>query len=126
MPHLSNRNIRTIVYILAGAALLCFYVFLNDASRLGGDAIAGKVENGHYYVGSPRGYTEVTFAEYRTNKILAITVMITFPVATIALVIVERDRTKAFERYFKLWTHNLWQGKAARQRLSKKKIGRRN
>src|SRR5215211_1346324 len=113
MLHSSNRSLRTIVYVLAIVALLSFYIFLNDVSKLGGDVLAGRVENGHYYVGSPRGYTEVTFAEYRTNKILAITVIIIWPVTMIALFYVERDRTKAFERRLKLWTENLWQEKAA-------------
>ena len=126
MPHSSNRHIRILVYVLFGVALLCHYVFVNNASKLGGDAMAGKVENGHYYVGSPKGYTEVTFAEYRTNKILGITVIIIFPVAMIALFVVERDRTKSFEASFKLWTHNLWQGKAVREKISKKKSRVRN
>ena len=120
MLHSSNRKLRTIVYILAVVALLFFYEFLNHASKLGGDALAGRVEDGHYYVGSSRGYTEVTFTEYRTNKLLAVAVIIIWPVTILSLIYVERERTKAFERRLKLWAEKLWQGTAPRQKSSKK------
>ena len=126
MPHSRNRKLRTIVYGLAVVALLSFYTFINDTTRLGGDAMTGRVENGHYYVGNPRGFTEVTLAEYRTNKILAVTLLVIWPVTIIALLYIEWDRTKAFGKRLKMWEGNLWQGKASQQKISKKKHRQRN
>ena len=126
MSYLSKRRLRIITYALAAIAVLLFFVLLNYSSELGGGALSGEAKNGHFFVGSPSGYTEVTHQEYQTIKTLEIATAVIWPIAMIALFYVERDRTKAFERRLKLWTENLWQGKAGRPKISKKKVRRRN
>jgi hypothetical protein len=126
MSHLSNRRLRLITYSLAVVAVLLFFVLVNYSSKLGGGALSGEAKNGHFFVSSPSGYTEVTHQQYQTIKTLEIATAVIWPIAMIALLYVERDRTKAFEMRLKLWTENLWQGKSARQKISKQKSRRRN
>ncbi len=125
MSHSSNRRLRIITYVLAAIAALLFFALVNYSSKLGGGALSGEAKNGHFFVGSPSGYTEVTRQEYQTIKTLEITTAVIWPTVMIALLYVERDRTKAFEKRLKSWQENLWQGKA-RQKISKKKSRRRN
>ena len=126
MSHSSNRRLRIITYALAVIAVLLFFALDNYASQLGGGALSGEAKNGHFFVGSPSGFTEVTRQEYQTIKVLEITTAVIWPIAMIALLYIERDRTKAFERSIKLWKENLWQVNTARQQISKKKSSRRN
>ena len=126
MSHSSNRRLRIITYALAVIAVLLFFALVNYSSELGGGALSGEAKNGHFFVGSPSGFTEVTRQEYQTIKVLEITTAVIWPIAMIALLYIERDRTKAFERSIKLWKENLWQVNTARQQISKKKSSRRN
>jgi hypothetical protein len=126
MSHLRNRRLRIITYALAAIAVLLFFALLNYSSEVGGGAFSGEAKNGHFFVGSPSGFTEVTRKEYQTIKVLEISTAVIWPIAMIALLYVERDRTKAFERRLKLWKENLWPGKAERQKIIKKTSRRRN
>jgi hypothetical protein len=101
MSHSSNRNLKIIYYSLTVVAVLCLLIFGANSSKLGGDAINGKTENGHYFVGGPSGYTEVTYPEYRTNKIIGITLLIIWPITMIGLFYVDRGRLNVFGKRLK-------------------------
>jgi hypothetical protein len=60
--------------------LLCvvnFVSFIGHTIYLGGEATKGKVENGHFYVKSHGKYTEVTEAQFDSNKLHASSVIAT-------------------------------------------------
>ena len=46
---------------MAAVAVNNFLMFWIGAVLLGGDALNGKVENGHYFLGSHGRFTEVSF-----------------------------------------------------------------
>ena len=112
---------RVIIYSLAVVAVALFIVLLANSSKVGGGALAGKVENGHFFVGSPRGYTEVTRQEYQTTKILEIGVIVVWPIAMIGLLYVERERTDAFGQRLKQWLEKFSRPKSRRTKLRKRK-----
>jgi hypothetical protein len=68
-----------------GTALL-FIAFINFAAfcivavSIGGDAINGRIENGHYYLASHGQLTEVSPEVWTYSKYHAISVFITHPI----------------------------------------------
>ena len=58
--------------ILAALALflLHFAAFTVSFGVLGGDAVSGKAENGHYYVAHKGKYTEVSKTAYNVSNIV--------------------------------------------------------
>src|SRR5688572_7208463 len=115
------RSMRVIIYSLAVVAVSLFFVLLTNSSKLGGGTLSGKVENGHYFVGNPRGYTEVTRQEYQTTKMLEIAVIIVWPIALFGLMYVERDRTNAFGQHLKRWLEKFARPKIRKTKLRKRK-----
>src|SRR5689334_6962887 len=64
--------------------ILNFLAFAITAVRLGGDAINGRSENGHYYFSSHGKTTEVSEAVYNYSRIHVYSVWITHPLAMFA------------------------------------------
>jgi hypothetical protein len=74
--------------ILAVLAALLFVLgmgnfvwFASDSSRLGGDAAAGKIEDGRYYVGNRGIYHEVTREQWEQSKQHTASLLISHPLA---------------------------------------------
>lgn len=63
--------------ILVIGWILNFIIFLATAMYLGGDALNGKIENGHYFLGSHGIYTEVSYNVFVYSKIHTIIFLIT-------------------------------------------------
>jgi hypothetical protein len=64
--------------------ILNFLTFGITAALLGGDAINGRSENGHYYFSSHGKATEVSEAVYIYSRIHVYNVFITHPLAMVA------------------------------------------
>jgi hypothetical protein len=59
-----QRNSRWTWPVIAALAFLNFMAFVAGTLVLGGDALNGKVVNGHYFLNSHGRHTEVTRATY--------------------------------------------------------------
>lgn len=77
------KRIKIIAGILIGIATLNFIAFFIVAICVGGDAINGKTEGGHYFVADHGKLTEVSRALWIYSRIHACSVMVTYPVAIV-------------------------------------------
>ena len=68
------------VFVLA---LLNFFAFIVAALYLGGDAVNGKIENGHFYLASHGHYTEVSARAFAYSKRHTYSVFLTHSLAFI-------------------------------------------
>ena len=78
----------------AALAVLNFLTFMSIASYLGGDALGGKVEDGHYFVTSHGHYTEVSHAVYMYSKVHAVSIIVTHALAFITALMPAKDRAR--------------------------------
>lgn len=62
--------------ILIVSLILNFVVFVAIAMYLGGDALNGRIEGGHYFLGSHGTYTEVSYGVFLYSKIHTIIFLI--------------------------------------------------
>ena len=80
--------------------LINFGIFLAGAFCLGGDAVNGKVTEGHYYVFGVRAkagqkvYTEVSKSAFSYSKWHVYTLWITWPLVMAAVFLVNRYRKR--------------------------------
>ena len=58
------RITRRVAGILLAITFLNWFAFMGVAQFLGGDALRGKVEDGHYFLGMGGAYVEVTYPVY--------------------------------------------------------------
>jgi hypothetical protein len=71
--------------VLTGVTLLNFVIFVVVALHLGGDAVNGKVEGGHYYLfglqpeSRHKGYTEVSEAVFNYSRWHVYSIFVTWP-----------------------------------------------
>ena len=79
-----------------------FVAFVACALYLGGDAVSGKEEGGHYYVRGVRVengrkvFTEVTRAEFAYSKWHVYSIFLTWPITMVGLIANERlDRKRS-------------------------------
>lgn len=81
---------RWLLVPLAVVALLTgfgtFWLFIDDAQRLHGDALAGREADGHFFVSQRGRETEVSQADWRWNRQLGVVAMTTFPFGVLASV----------------------------------------
>jgi len=61
-------------------AILNFFVFVGIASYIGGDALNGRIEDGHFFLASHGVYTEVSESVFTYSKIHAISMLVTHAV----------------------------------------------
>jgi hypothetical protein len=61
----------------AAIAMPNFIIFVVVAMSIGGDALNGKVEGGHYFLADHGVYTEVNYKTFLYSKIHAISVIVT-------------------------------------------------
>ena len=70
--------------LVIAIGILNFLAFAITATSLGGDAINGRPENGHYYLSSHGKTKEVSEAVYNYSRIHVYSVWITHPLAMAA------------------------------------------
>lgn len=69
----------TVAFIVCVAGVVNFYTFLNQSSQLGGDAINGYEQNGHYYVCAHGTCAEVPKSTWEQNRIQGIILFTAWP-----------------------------------------------
>jgi|GEM_PF-2600343 hypothetical protein len=74
-----QKLLSIIGYTLFFGAIANFTVFWVVGASIGGDAISGKVQGGHYYVSSHGRLTEVSPRIWHYSRIHAVSVWITHP-----------------------------------------------
>jgi hypothetical protein len=67
--------------LVLGVAIVNFVTFIAMDSWLGGDALNGRVENGHYLLGNHGTYTEVSHAVFTYSQIHATSIFVTHALA---------------------------------------------
>jgi hypothetical protein len=65
-------------------AIINFVLFSLMSLYLGGDALNGKAEAGHYYLASHGRLTEVSYQVFTYSKLHAYTLFVTHPIGIIA------------------------------------------
>jgi len=75
-----KRYLGTLGAVAFFIAMINFAIFWLVALKIGGDAISGKVENGHYYVCEHGEYTEVSPGIWNYSKAHTISVFFTHPI----------------------------------------------
>lgn len=65
-------------------AVLNFVVFVVVAITIGGDALNGKIEGGHYFLASHGVYTEVSDRVFTYSRLHAISMVITHLLAFVS------------------------------------------
>ena len=81
--------------ILVVIGVLNFGAFFVVSMCLGGDAINGKEENGHYYLTAHGTQTEVSREVFVYSRYHAISVFITHPLAMLSMILLgNSDRNK--------------------------------
>jgi hypothetical protein len=70
-----------IVFIIA---IINFFAYLVMTTRLGGDAVNGKFENGHYYLANHGRLTEVSKEVFNYSRWHTYSLWITHPLAVLA------------------------------------------
>jgi len=79
------RNLLGVIAALVfGFALYSFAVMFGDAMRLGGDALSGYEQDGHYYVASHGKTTEVPREDWEASEEHAQRVFVTHPLGLLA------------------------------------------
>lgn len=73
------QRLKKILQIYLCAMLIPFLAFTIGAFCIGGDAVNGKVEDGHYYVRSKRDLTEVSRAVWLYSKIHVYSLLVMTP-----------------------------------------------
>jgi len=96
-----TRRLKIARLAIIGAGLLNFFVFAAIAAYLGGDAVNGKIENGHYYLYGVRTefghkvYTEVTKRVFDYSRWHAYVMFSTWPLVMVAAFFERRARTRS-------------------------------
>jgi hypothetical protein len=93
---LETKKALCVLAIVIG--ILNFIAYVTIAGYLGGDAVNGHTENGHYFLMSHGKATEVSEAVYNYSRIHTYTVWITHPLALISgwiLSLLKRDERAA-------------------------------
>jgi hypothetical protein len=62
-----------------------FIVYVDEAQRLGGDALSGYAQEGHYYVGNHGRYTEVTPEQWELSRAHGIRMFVMQPLALLGM-----------------------------------------
>ncbi|MBI3151601.1 MAG: hypothetical protein HYZ21_05685 [Chloroflexi bacterium] len=65
-------------------ALINFFLFVIIALTIGGDAVNGSIENGHYYLNGHGKLIEVNYFIFMYSKIHTYSLFVTFPLALLA------------------------------------------
>lgn len=95
-----TRSFLAVCRVILGIGLLNFAIFVAGALYLGGDAVNGKIEGGHYYLfgvargTGMKGYTEVSQAVFDYSRWHAYSVFVTWPLALLAAIAENRSKKR--------------------------------
>ena len=81
-------RIDRVLFAVRFVALVNFGLLCVGAWWFGGDAFSGRVEGGHYFLGSNGNLVEVSHAVWVYSRIHVISNFVTFALAIIALTVV--------------------------------------
>jgi hypothetical protein len=81
---MEERAIQKVCRMISYIAILNFLLFFLIAVVIGGGAIWGKIEEGHYYVGNHGRYTEVGRLVFTYSQLHALSLCITHPLGILA------------------------------------------
>jgi len=81
-----------LLYAIGIAAMINFLSFVTIAEFLGGDAVAGHMAAGHYFLGYHGKMTEVSRAVFQYSLWHSLSVVVTAPLAMLAWVLALRKR----------------------------------
>jgi hypothetical protein len=83
----TKRKLHQVCRIIYKAGIINFIFFFVIALIIGGDAISGHQETGHYYLANHGKLTEVSYFIFMYSKIHTVSLFISHPLALIAGVI---------------------------------------
>ena len=75
--------------------VLNFFVFFVESLRLGGDALNGYRQDGHWFLGAHGQYREVTEYVWNWSRFHAMSLFVTHPLAILAAWMAARERKRA-------------------------------
>jgi hypothetical protein len=81
---MQTRTVQRICNAVLLLAVVNFLAFAIFSSILGGDALTGKIEDGHYYLRYRGKYTEVSPAVFQYSRLHALSLFVTFPLGIFA------------------------------------------
>jgi hypothetical protein len=96
-----TKRVRIASRMMVALTMLNFVIFVAIATYLGGDAINGKVEGGHYYLFGARSesghkvYTEVSERVFNYSKWHVYSVWVTWPLAMAEAIALNRIRKRS-------------------------------
>ena len=80
-----QRMLTALIVIVVAVGFVNFVAFLIGSQRLGGDALNGYEQDGHFYVAGHGNTAEVSEAQWRRSRLQAFSVLGTFPLALLGL-----------------------------------------
>ena len=81
---------RLLAFALIAIGLLNWAAYLSICSRIGGDAVNGKIDGGKYYVGSHGRYVEVSQSTYEWSRLHTYLVWATHALQLAGMIILVR------------------------------------
>jgi hypothetical protein len=96
-----TKRVRTACWVVVALGMLNFVVFVAIATYLGGDAVNGKVEGGHYYLYGVRTdlgrkvYTEVDESVFNYSKRHVYSIFVTWPLVMASAFALNRIRKRS-------------------------------
>jgi hypothetical protein len=96
-----TRRVRIASRMIVALGALNFVIFVAIATYLGGDAVNGKAEGGHYYLFGPRaesggkGYKEVSEQTFNYSKWHVYSIFVTWPLVMAAAFALNRIRKRS-------------------------------
>jgi hypothetical protein len=83
---MTPKTMQKITNAIFFLAIVNWVVFVVIALSIGGDALNGKIEAGHYYLREHGRYTEVSAAVFQYSRIHALSLFVTHPLAMVAAI----------------------------------------
>ena len=92
---MAPRTAQRICNALCFLAVANFLAFAIITSILGGDALNGKIEDGHYYLRYGSRYTEVSAMVFQYSRLHALSLFVTHPLAMFASFLIYRTKSRS-------------------------------
>lgn len=96
-----TRRVRTACWVVVALGMMNFVIFVAIATYLGGEALNGKVEGGHYYFYGPgtesghKGYFEVNEQIFDYGTWHFSSVLVTWPLVMASAFALNRIRKRS-------------------------------
>src|SRR5436190_12067325 len=91
---IAPRTIQRICNVALLLAVVNFLAFMLISSYLGGEALTGKIEDGHYFLRYRSRYTEVSATIFAYTRLHALSLFVTFPLAIVAAFFIYRTSSR--------------------------------